>query len=46
MKKEERRYKKMYETSSAMISESIDEYVENVLDYDYESETDNYYYAD
>lgn len=36
----------MYETSSAMISESINEYVENVLDYDYESETNNYYYED
>lgn len=36
----------MYETSSAMISESIDEYVENVLDYNYESETNNYYYED
>lgn len=34
----------MYETSSAMLSDSIDEYIENVLDYDYESETDNYYY--
>lgn len=33
----------MYETSSAMLSESINEYIENVLDYSYESETDNYY---
>ena len=36
----------MYETNSAILAESIDEYIENVLDYDYESETDNYYYAD
>ena len=36
----------MYETSSAMLSESNDKYNENVLNYDYESETDNYYYAD